>query len=178
VGSSVTASGATVAADNDFYATSGGVIHLPNLKYVINNNQTTTWRADGTGSLVDLSSLTNLTLGYYRTLYVQAYNGGRVDLPRLASAPGAVQVDARDPGTIVDLSGMAGRWTSPASSELVLHAQTGASILIPNVTQLEYASLRVDDPGTITTAQLTLLTNVTLTVGGSAPNFGGGGHEH
>jgi hypothetical protein len=91
----------------------------------------------------------------------------------VTSAPGAVQVDARDAGTVVDLSGMAGRWTSPASSELVLHAQTGASILIPNVAQLEYASLRVDSPGTISTAQLTLLTNVTLTVGGSAPNFGG-----
>src|ERR1035438_4792781 len=54
----------------------------------------------------------------------------------------------------------------------MLHAQTGAAILIPNVTQLEYASLRVDDTGTISTAQLNLLTNVALTVDGSVPNFG------
>ena len=172
VGSSVTASGATVAADNDFYATSGGVIHLPNLKYVVNNNQNGTWRADGAGSLIDLSSVTNLTLGYYRALYVQAYNGGAVDLHRVGAAAGAVQVDASDAGTVVDLSGLAGRWTSPASSDLMLHAQTGAAILIPNVTQLEYAALRVDDTGTISTAQLNLLTNVALTVDGSVPNFG------
>ena len=170
--SSVTASGATVAADSDFYAESGGAIHLPNLTYVTNNSQNVTWRADGAGSLVDLSSVTNLTLGYYRALYVQAYNGGAVDLHRVRTAAGAVQVDAQDAGTVVDLSGLVGRWTSLGSSELVLHAQTGASILIPNVTQLEHASLRVDDPGVISTAQLTLLTNVALTVDGSVPNFG------
>jgi HPt (histidine-containing phosphotransfer) domain-containing protein len=172
VGCSVTASGTTVAADNSFYATSGGVIHLPSLNSVINNNQNGTWRADGAGSLIDLSSVTNLTLGYYRALYVQVYNGGVVDLHRLKSAAGSLQVEAHEPGSVVDLSGISERWTSPASSALALHAQTGASILIPNVTQLEYASLRVDSPGTISTAQLTLLTNVSLTVSGSVPDFG------
>ena len=171
-GSSVTASGATVAADSDFNAASGGAIHLPNLKYVINNTQNVTWRADGAGSLLDLSSITNLTLGSSRVCYVQAYNGGAVDLHRVTAAAGAVQIDARDAGTVVDLSGMTGRWASLGSYTLILHAQTGASILIPNVTQLENAELRVDNTGTISTAQLNLLTNVMVTVDGSAPNFG------
>jgi hypothetical protein len=172
VGSSATANGATLAADSDFYALGGGAIHLPNLKSVTNNVQNVTWRADGTGSLVDLSAITNLTLGQYRICYVQVYNGGTVDLRRVIAAAGAVQVDARDASSVVDLSGLAGRWTSLGSSELILHAQTGASILVPNVTQLEHAALRVDDTGTISTAQLVLLTNVTLTVDGCAPNFG------
>jgi ureidoglycolate hydrolase len=171
-GSIVTASGATLAADNDFYALNGGVIRLLNLRSVTNNNQNATWRADGTGSLVDLSLMTNVTLGFSRVLYVQAYNGGAVDVHRVAAAPGAVQVDAQDAGSVVDLSGVAGRWTSLGSSDLILHAQTGASILIPNVLQLEHASLRMDNTGIIPTAQLTLLTNVTLTVDGCAPNFG------
>ena len=158
--------------DCDVIALNGGVARLTNVFRVTHGNQNPTWRADGAGSLVDLSSVTNLTLGYYRALYVQAYNGGAVDLHRVRTAAGAVQVDAQDAGTVVDLSGLVGRWTSLGSSELVLHAQTGASILMPNVTQLEHASLRVDDPGTISTAQLTLLTNVTLTVDGSVPNFG------
>jgi hypothetical protein len=168
-----TSGGVTNIDDSTIIALNGGVARLTNVFRVSNNNQTAIWDADGSGSLIDLSSLTNLTLGYYRKLYVEAYNGGRVDLHRLMSAAGAVRVDARDPGTVVDLSGMAGRWTSPAQSELALQAQTGASILIPNVTQLEYASLRVDDTGMITTAQLNLLTNVTLTVSGSVPNFVG-----
>jgi hypothetical protein len=104
-GSSVTASGATIASDNDFYATSGGVIHLPNLNYVINNNQNATWRADGAGSLVDLSSVTDLTVGYYRALYVQAYSGGKVDLRRLTSlATGSVQVTADGTGSVIALT--------------------------------------------------------------------------
>jgi len=171
-GSSVIASGATVAVDSDFNAASGGAIHLPNLKYVINNTQNVTWRADGAGSLLDLSSITNLTLGSSRVCYVQAYNGGAVDLHRVTAAAGAVQIDARDAGTVVDLSGMTGRWASLGSYTLILHAQTGASILIPNVTQLENAELRVDNTGTISTAQLNLLTNVMVAVDGSAPNFG------
>ena len=81
-------------------------------------------------------------------------------------------MDARDAGTVVDLSGLTGRWKSVGSSGMNLEAQTSASILIPNVTQMEYASLRVDDTSTIFTAQLNLLTNVTLTVDGAAPNFG------
>ena len=171
-GSSVIASGATVAADSDFNAASGGAIHLPNLKYVINNTQNVTWRADGAGSLLDLSSITNLTLGSSRVCYVQAYNGGAVDLHRVTAAAGAVQIDARDAGTVVNLGGLTGRWASLGSYTLILHAQTGASILIPNVTQLENAELRVDNTGTISTAQLNLLTNVMVTVDGSVPSFG------
>jgi hypothetical protein len=171
-GASFTASGATTSADASFYATGGGAIHLPNLKNVTIGKDNSVWEADGSGSRVDLSSLTNLTMGYYEVLYVEGYNGGMVDLHRLNNSTGSVQVDARDAGSVVDLSGLGGRWKSTASSSLSLEAQTGASILIPNVTQLENVSLRLDNTGSISTAQLNMLTNVSLTVDGSAPNFG------
>jgi hypothetical protein len=172
VGATLTASAMTVNADASLYAVGGGAMYLPNLTSITNNNYNSTFQADGAGSLIDLSAVTNLTLGYYRVLYIQAYNGGTVDLHRLTNAVGSVQVDAHDNGTVVNLSGLAGRWKCTGYSGVSLEAQSGASILIPNVTQLEFASLRVDDTGTISTAQLNLLTNVSLTVSGTAPNFG------
>jgi hypothetical protein len=171
-GATLTASGTTVIADSSLYVAGGGIMHFPNLYSVTNKNDSPTWEADDTGSLIDLSSVTNLTMDYYQFLRPQAYTGGAVDLHRVKTSTGSVQVDAADTGSVVDLSGLTGRWKSVGDHELSLRAQTGASILIPNVTQLQYASLEVDYPGVIPTAQLNQLTNCTLTVSGGAPNFG------
>ena len=91
---------------------------------------------------------------------------------RLTGATCAISVDARDANSVVDLSGLTGRWSSLGYYQLHLEAQTGASILIPNVTQFEYAFLRIDDTGIVPTAQLNLLTNVDLWVDNASPNLG------
>jgi len=172
-GVSVTASSTTVLADAWLYASDGAAIHLPNLYSVTNRNDNVTWHADGSGGTLDLASLTNITLGSSELTTIEANTGATVDLHRVTAAVGAVLVDAQDAGTVVNLSGLSGRWKSPGNSALSLKAQTGASISIPNVTQLENASLEVDNTGVIPTAQLNLLTNCTLTVDGATPNLGG-----
>ena len=168
----LTVNGSTTANDANFYAVNGGVVRLSGQSSATNKNQNVTWRADGSGSQINFSTLTNLEQGNYQRLYVQAYKGGNVDLHGLASGASAVTVDAQDAGSIVNLSGLSGRWTSQASGQLDLSVQGGAFLLIPNVTQLEHASLRIQGSGGIPTAQINLLTNVTLTVDGTAPNFG------
>ena len=158
--------------DTSVAALNGGVARLTNVTRVALGNESAVWKADGPQSLVDLSSLSSITIAYYERLNLEVYNGGQIDLHQVNSTAGAVWVDARDSSSVVDLSGLSGRWSSQANNQLNLEAQTGASILIPNVTQLERAGLRIDDTGLITTAQLNLLTNVDLTVDGAAPNFG------
>jgi hypothetical protein len=171
-GAKVTASSTTVLAGAWLYASGGAAIHLPNLYSVSSDNYSPIWQADGSGSTIDLSSVTNLTTVSPQILTINGSDGGTVDLHRVTNSVGAVWVDAQDVGTAVNLSGLTGRWKCTSPSGISLTAQTGASINIPNVTQLENAALEVDDTGVIPTAQLNLLTNCTLTVGGAAPNFG------
>jgi hypothetical protein len=172
-GASLTASATTVCADARLSALAGGAIHFPQLYSITNNNESPTWKADGAGSLIDLSAVTNATIGYYEVLYLQAANGGTVDLHHMTTAAGALNVNAADTGSVVNLSALSGRWKNVGYSRASFEAQGGASILIPSMTQMEFTSLRVDDTGVIPTAQLTWLTNVLLTVDGSAPSFAG-----
>ena len=108
---------------------------------------------DGMNSLVDLSRLKSVVVGYTMGLYLNAYHGGAVDLRRLTNANGRVLVDAEDSGSVVDLTGLPGRWKSSGNSAIGLEARTGAAILMPNVTELEFASLTVVNTGRISTAQ-------------------------
>ncbi len=172
-GSSVTASGTTALVDAWLYVSDGAAIQLPKLYSASCVNYSPTWQVDGSGSTIDLSWVTNLTMGVFEVLYIEGRNGGQVDLHRLNNPTGAVQVDARDADTVVDLSGLTGRWKSTGNLAISLKAQSDASILIPNVTQLENAYLEVDDTGVIPTGQLNLLTNCTLTVDGATPNLSG-----
>jgi hypothetical protein len=172
-GAVMTASGTTVLADSWLSASGGGVMHFPNLYSVTNNNASPVWRADDASSLIDLSMVTNISMSTYQDLYLEAYTGGKVDLHGAITCTGSVQVDTTDSGSVVDFSGLTGRWKSIGNHALSFSAATGGSVLIPKVTQLENASLEVDDTGIIPTAQLNLLTNCTLTVGGgAAPSFG------
>jgi hypothetical protein len=167
----VTASSTTVLAGVWLYASGGAAIHLPNLYSVSSGNHSPIWQADGSGTTIDLSSVTNLTTVSPQILTINGSSGGTVDLHRVTNSAGAVWVDAQDAGTVVNLSGLTGRWKCASPSGIYLTTQTGASINIPNVTPLENAALEVDNTGVTPTAQLNLLTNCTLTVGGAAPNF-------
>ncbi len=172
-GTSFAANGPTADADGNFYVKNGGLLRLPGLGSLTNSAYTTYWQADGAGSVLDVSAVTNLAVGSGSRLFLQAYNGGTVDLHRLTTRTNALWVEAQDPGSIVDLSGLSGRCGSAGDFEFNLKAQSGASILIPNVTQLDGASLSIADPGSVSTAQLKVLTNVTLTIDAAEPNFGG-----
>jgi hypothetical protein len=154
------------------YARGGGVVHLTQVTSTTQSVSTLYWQAEGMGSRLDLSSLTNAAVGYNARLFVRAYDGGSVDLRRLHATTNALQVLAEGTDSVVDLSGLSGRWGSLGGYDFGLEAKSGASVLIPNVTELEGGFLTVRDTATITTGQLTLLTNVILTVVGATPDFG------
>lgn len=164
-------SGLTTARDTSFYAVNGGVLELPTLS-AITNAQPVTWLADGAGSRIALAGLTNLACVNDTKVYVLAYDGGTVELSALTRAPVAVAAEARGTGSQIDLSGIFGSWSSQSSLAMALSASDGASVLIPNVTQLGHAQLAIHNTGVVPTAQLNQLTNATLTVDGAAPDFG------
>jgi alanine dehydrogenase len=171
-GTSLTVSGATVASNGNFYALYGGSLHFPNLGSATNNAYTTYWHAEGAGSLVDVSAITNLAVGNNSRLYLEAFTGGTVDMRRLVTMTNTLWVNAQDAGSVVNLSGLAGRYRCYGNYELKLEARDGGSILVPNLTQLERATVTLVNTGMVSTAQLNLLTNVDLTVDGAAPDFG------
>jgi hypothetical protein len=138
---------------------------LTNVFRVTHGNQNPTWKADGAGSLVDLSSLTSLTVGYYRALYVQAYNGGKVDLRRLtALATGSVQVTADGTGSVIDLSTLSG-FVSVGSSSSSLTARNGGIILLNNQAFL-LANVAINIPPGNPVLPPTLTASSTLTLYG------------
>ena len=124
-GATVTANSTTLLADGWLSASGGATIQLPKLYAVTNVNASPTWEADGTGSTIDLSSVTNLIMGSSDILTIQASGGGKVDLHLVTNTVGAVDVSVQDAGTSVNLNGLAGRWKSRHLASITLQAQTG-----------------------------------------------------
>jgi hypothetical protein len=156
--------------DTALTADNGGVIRLPAVTRVPVREYTIRILAQSAGSSIDLSSATALEVDKDSRLFVEAYSGGTIDLHAVTLTTNAVQVFSHDPDSLVDLTGLSGRWVSKGDHDVIADARDGGAILIPNVTQLDRASLFIKS-ATIPTAQLTLLTNSQLTVEESAPSF-------
>jgi hypothetical protein len=103
------------------------------------------FRAD-TGSLIDLSKVTNSLVGAYY-LYLYAF-GGRIDLPGVESIAGShIDVRADGPGSVVDLRGLTALYSDNNSGLLI--ASGGGTILLNNDAML-LAGVAIDfqdDPG-------------------------------
>jgi hypothetical protein len=145
------------------------------------------WRASGSGSLLDLSSVTTVTgsanppLNPRDTdgsteLLIEAASGGVVDLRRTSSFPGGV-VRARADGanSIVNLSALTSITSTHAFANSGLEAvnngtvQTGALPAMLNRIDLSYGT-----GGVITgvnTSQVTAFTNATLRISEQARDF-------
>ena len=108
------------ALESAFGGAPGATITTTATSYqgTVGNGVSRYFRADGSASVVDLSSLNGLTRNYgvSNTLSIQSFNGGLVDLSGIGSfsANGAgvgndtswVRVTADDAGSVVDLSGV------------------------------------------------------------------------
>lgn len=140
-----------------------GVISLPKVTKVPVSSYTISWESRDTGSLIEFPALTNLQVAANSRLYVEAYDGGTVDLHAVTVTTNAVQAYAYEPDSLVDLSGLPGRWASKGGHQVVADAQRGGTVLIPKVTELDNALLRIN-AATVPTAQIKLMTNCNLQV--------------
>jgi len=104
------------------------------------------FRAD-TGSLIDLSQVTNSIVGSGNYLYLYAF-GGRIDVPGVESIAGShIDVRADGPGSVVDLRGLTALYSDDNTGLLI--ARNGGTILLNNDVML-LAGVAIDfqdDPG-------------------------------
>ncbi|MHC4178515.1 MAG: hypothetical protein ACYSWU_13475, partial [Planctomycetota bacterium] len=152
----------------------GGTLALPNLTTLeMADGGYEELKASGTdeeghAALLDLSSVTNIT-GRNWSLWVEAKDGGLLDVSGLRSNyQGIISGRAEGPGSVVDLSGLTSYSGGAGSYPPRLEAYSGGHVILPEtLCRLDRVSLAFRDGGTMTTAQLTHLTNSSLTVWGS-----------
>jgi hypothetical protein len=157
------APGSTVIDGGTLDALGGGVIHLladTSLTFAGGATQIT---ADGGGSVLDLHTVTGISVGAgVSSVSVDAYNGGRVDLGgtttvRSVGQAGSLYVSAQGLGSLIDLTALTS-FTAAAHTGRV-DTRSGGTIQAPALTALDGIDLEPDRPGGIPTAQITTLTN-------------------
>lgn len=106
---------ALTSLDNTDLQVEGGaevdLSHIPSIE----SDETVTWKAQGAGSRLNLSGLTNAIMeGLWNRVYVYARSGGVVDLSHYNGRQSPLYVEARGEDSLVDLSGLIGSWDLPA----------------------------------------------------------------
>jgi len=124
-------------------------LELTNLTVLYVTNGSIWFRANQ-DSVLNLSYVTNVVFGSGGYgLHLEANGGGRIDMSRLGIPSGPVNVQARYENSVVDLSGLTGLWTYGS-----VGAWNGATVLIPNVTAMEWASLNLRSGAIVPMTQL------------------------
>ncbi len=163
----VTVNGAAVVDSANLIATNGAELLLPTVASMVldrtSGNQPTI-RAEGAGSLIDLSNATNLTQAVRTDAEIEALSGGTVDLSGVTSidiAAGGFAFQQRDinvtadgPSSLVDLSGLT-NFNDLGPGRSVLSAVNGGEIRVPIMTTAVRVDVTLDGTGTFSTAQIT-----------------------
>jgi YD repeat-containing protein len=175
-GGSYTLPNLTSVNEGSLYAESGGQLSLPNLTSYLTNG---TFEAENSGSVLNLSALTTVTLGT-GGWSLNAYTGGTLNisgLTSISSSNNSYHLTDTGSSTIVapnlttlngfslDFDGtdspqIAQSWTSLTNSTFVV---TGGSYTLPNLTNVNYSSLYAESGGKLSLPNLTsYITNGTF----------------
>jgi len=163
-----------------FIATGGGELHAVSAT-TRSDSRTDAWshgwlKADGAGSVLDLSNLTVLagSTGSFSVLKIEGAGGGLVDLNNITEfTTGGVQVLA-DTGGVVNLSNLT--HMTPGTIFGVTNsitARNGGEVHMHNLAILDGVNLNIDGTGTMPTSQISVFTNGVATVSGVNPDFSG-----
>jgi hypothetical protein len=136
----------TNAEESAFYAYHGGKLWLTNLTtLVLTNGHLRVW-AQGADAAVYLPSLTNVVASPGYVFYVDAHEGGLVDLHRLRNPNGGLEVLSSSAGSVVDLSGLSGALAAPEGFAHSFSAHGGAIAML-QVTALKRVTISVTGEG-------------------------------
>jgi hypothetical protein len=152
----VTLPNVTDLSNTDVIVTGGAVVSFPGLTTYDSLAADFTWQASGTGSVLDLGSLTYLEgQTYYYESYIQALSGGQIDLGSLVSIidPGgsgnyrrAIHIQADGVDSRIDLS--------------TLQRFTDTDASTTSQTYGEYSSLKATGGGQIALGSLDSLEGI------------------
>jgi len=165
----LTMTGTPVTWEGDVRVSDGAVFELSRVTRVGGRNPT--WTASGKGSLIDARAVTNVTLPTSGWFPLNAEDGATILFSGLTSLRGPLRPTATDAGTI-DLSGLAGRWTTDGFTYRgILTATGGGRILGRGLTELDLVDVELDDPDALTTSSWTAFTRGRLRIDGASPNL-------
>lgn len=164
-------SGISTFSNSNAIAEEGAVLSLPGVTtYTPNFSSDRFIRANGLGSRADLSNVQSLSGNRFgsRNLFIQAQNGGRVEMADAGPAivGGRITIDANGLGSVVDLSSVSG-----IQATGTLRATNGGTVRMPDLTQLDGMQIEVDDTGDLETSQIANIVNGGITVRRTQPDF-------
>jgi hypothetical protein len=161
-GTSFTASGPVSADDANFYVSDGAVVALPNLANYTKSCNGAYWTVTGAGSVLNLPGLTNFNGAACSFPAIQAQAGGQLLAPNLASiTAGPLNFAADGTNSLIDLSRLT-NCSSPTTYQIGFEASAGGTIQMPQLRGGLQISVTLNAGGSIPTAQLTQLTQLTL----------------
>ena len=158
-----------------FLVRNGGTLALPVTSYVGNSaNFFTTLRAEGAGSLLDLSNVTTLSGATFvnDVLKIEAADGGRVDLSQLEEVTGGLTGFTADgEASIIDLQALTS-FTRTGRGGSSLNVLNGGTINAGQLVALDGVGLSLGENGTLPTSQIETITNgAGVIVDGVSPDF-------
>ncbi|MEZ4710887.1 MAG: hypothetical protein R3A44_27055 [Caldilineaceae bacterium] len=176
LGAALTATGATIMAGAKLTARNGGHINLPGLTRFDGDGGDffTTLRADGAGSRLDLSAVTQFGGNTFvnDATKIEALNGGQIDLSAVtAITTGKAQFTADGANSAIDLGALT-RFTRGGKGGSLLKAVNDGNINIAQLTELRGVNMVLDGTGTLATGQITIFTGGKAEVSGVTPDFG------
>ena len=148
-----------------FVVRGGAQLSLPNATQYDGLNEVgqALWRAEGAGSLLDLSALTTLIGVRFgpSELEIEALAGGQVNLSQIATiVQGSVEVLAEGPNSLVNLSAL----TRLDGDNSHLEARAAGTVQVPNLMTLNETDLALDATGVLPLTQITTFTRGRLTL--------------
>jgi hypothetical protein len=164
-----------ISVSND--GTVGGVLSLPLLTTIdeLNFNQTVSLQADGSNSLLDLSSVTTWrgagNAGDGHNIIVQALHSATVNLPQVTTLSAGNSLFRAFDGSRINLTGLTGFTGARFGGVNALDARRGgATIAAPNLSSLSNVNLSLQGNASLPLANLTSFAhgNVSVSSDGTA----------
>ncbi len=192
VGQAVDFSSLTTATSNWFTLSGGATANLNNLSnadsatFRVNDGVTlslpaittytegsSTLLADGVGSQLVFPSLTTLQGGgFVRSVFVEAKNGGLVDLSQVtAITGGSTRIIAEHTGSKIDLAALTSFDDTNGNRVSELTALDSGEINVPMLTTTSAVNINLDSTGSIQTSQITSMTGASASLTGRAVDF-------
>jgi hypothetical protein len=168
-GTSFIATGMTRYEGGYLEANGGATVDLPELKSISDASSNVHLTASDAGSELRLPEVTTATIEGNMSLWV--WDGGQIQLPKLATLLGGVDAYAEGQDSRIDLSGFSGELGG--GSQSYLEARSDGTIHIPNVTRLDRVNLTIKGTGQIPLAQVTALRRGGLTLDDSSRSLPG-----
>jgi hypothetical protein len=169
--------GTTTVSGGNLYATNGASLTLNQLDSFAGNAAATTLEATGVGSTLTLANLASVTEGfndYPAWTQFEALAGGTVTLSALKTiSTGTVILEGDGTDSTLNVGALTSIAETGGQTYSTLQASNGGTVDDGNLASLSNVNLTVAGTATVSTAQIGSYNGGTITINGGSPNFSG-----